>query len=278
IVFGGPQRSPTVAEVITALENPDAQVVVNLVGLPLADRPLFFLELLPRLLELRAKTGRPHRILIDETHHLLPSEWKHAEASPPAANWSGMLFITVHPEQVSPLVLKTVDVAVALGDDPLGTLQSYADRAGLTRPTALWSPVETGEALLWRTKTGQLPLKLRIAPSKAERHRHRRKYAEGELPPERSFYFRGPEGQLNLRAQNLVIFRQLADGVDDATWLHHLRQGDYSRWMETAIKDPSLAGVVREVEAESSLSARASRERVARAIEERYTLPTMRQC
>jgi hypothetical protein len=41
---------------------------------------------------------------------------------------------------------------------------------------------------------------------------------------------RGPENALNLRAQNLMIFLQLADGVDDRTWQHHLHAGDYSRW------------------------------------------------
>lgn len=102
---------------------------------------------------------------------------------------------------------------------------------------------------------------------------HRRKYAEGELPLDRSFYFRGPTAQLNLRAQNLILFRQVAEGVDDATWLYHLREGDYSRWMETAIKDQNLADAVRKIEQESSLSAQDSRQRIAHAIEERYTLP-----
>ena len=112
-----------------------------------------------------------------------------------------------------------------------------------------------------------------MAVPRAERQRHRRKYAEGELPPERSFYFRGPDGKLNLRAQNLIMFRQLAEGIDDETWLHHLRQGDYSRWMKTAIKDPFLAEIVQEVEDMPELSAHDSRLRVATAIQERYTLP-----
>jgi hypothetical protein len=127
--------------------------------------------------------------------------------------------------------------------------------------------------LFWRS-TGDRPAeRLLTAVTRAERQRHRRKYAEGELPPDRSFYFRGPDGKLNLRAQNLIMFRQLAEGVDDETWLHHLRQGDYSHWMETAIKDPSLAQIVHQVEDMPELSAHDSRKRVAKAIEERYTLP-----
>src|SRR6266446_10126510 len=55
----------------------------------------------------------------------------------------------------------------------------------------------------------------------AQRLRHSRKYAEGELGEDKSFYFRGQEGSLNLRAQNLVLFLQIAEGVDDGTWLYH---------------------------------------------------------
>jgi hypothetical protein len=104
--------------------------------------------------------------------------------------------------------------------------------------------------------------------------RHRRKYAEGELPPDRSFYFRGPEGKLNLRAQNLTIFMQLAEGVDDQTWMHHLRQGDYARWFRDCVKDEDLAAAAKQVEALDIKPAK-SREIIRAAIERDYiVLPT----
>ncbi|WP_290882916.1 hypothetical protein [Fischerella sp.] len=53
-------RSPQVAEVLELLERPDQNVIVNLLGIALADRPSFFAELLPALQELRSHTGRPH--------------------------------------------------------------------------------------------------------------------------------------------------------------------------------------------------------------------------
>ena len=271
IMFGNSQRGPTVAEVLTALDNPSTQVIVNLVGLPLQDRPSFFFELLPQLQERRNRTGRPHRVLVDETHHLLPTKWRATVAS--MRDLKGMLFVTVHPDQLSPHVLDTVDIAVALGERPSNTLQAVANHKGLSLPPISDAELKPGEAVLWRVATGQTPQPFMMTVSRMERRRHRRKYAEGELPPERSFYFRGPEGKLNLRAQNLIMFRQLADGVDDETWLHHLRNGDYSRWMETAIKDRSLAQVVHEVEDMPDVSAHDSRQRVASAIEERYTLP-----
>ena len=100
-----------------------------------------------------------------------------------------------------------------------------------------------------------------------------RKYATGELGEDKSFYFRGQDGQLNLRAQNLALFIQLAAGVDDETWLHHLRSGDYSRWFREAIKDEGLAAEAVGVESQTGLDPRESRELIKAAIERRYTMP-----
>jgi hydroxymethylpyrimidine pyrophosphatase-like HAD family hydrolase len=54
IVFGTADRPPSPEEVLTALEKPGTNAIVNLVGLPLQDRPRFFLELMPHLQSLRA--------------------------------------------------------------------------------------------------------------------------------------------------------------------------------------------------------------------------------
>ena len=40
---------------------------------------------------------------------------------------------------------------------------------------------------------------------------------------------------------NLTLFLQIADGVDDATWLYHLGRGEYSSWVREHIKDAGLA-------------------------------------
>jgi len=108
---------------------------------------------------------------------------------------------------------------------------------------------------------------------KEKQKRHVRKYAEGELGEDKSFYFRGPEGALNLRAQNLTMFLQLAAGVDDKTWLHHLRAGAYSKWFRDAIKDEELAAEAAAVERDGSLSANGARTRIKDIVERRYTAP-----
>lgn len=272
ILFGGPGRPPGVNEVLTALEKPDANVVVSLTGLPLGDRPQFFAGLLPRLQELRVATGRPHWILVDETHHLLPADWDLAPAVIAQA-LTGMLYVTVHPDSVAPAVLSGIDVVAALGDDPSDAVRRFATAVGEAAPPAPEHTVGPGRGLAWFRRSGEPPIAVELVQGELERARHRRKYAEGELPPDRSFYFRGPDDRLNLRAQNLILFAQLADGVDDATWLHHLRLGHYSTWIRDCIKSRELADEVQAVEARAALSAADSRRLVRDAIEQRFTLP-----
>jgi hypothetical protein len=105
------------------------------------------------------------------------------------------------------------------------------------------------------------------------RRRHTRKYAEGDLGPEGSFYFSGPLGRLNLRAQNLQLFVQIGEGVDDETWEHHRGRRDYSRWFRDVIHDEDLAAEAACIEGDSNLDARESRRRIAAAVSERYTAP-----
>ncbi len=272
VILGTVQNGPSLTEILTALANPHTHVVVNLVGLPLQDRPAFFLGLLHKILELRAKTGRPHWILVDETHHLLPRDGN-PTAQALAKDAAGMMYVTVHPDQIEPSILETVQIMFALGQSPGETLKTFCEAIRQETPVVPQAELEPGRALMWNRTASHVPEIIEIAPSAVERRRHRRKYAEGELPADRSFYFKGPAGQLNLRAQNLLLFMQMGEGVDEPTWLHHLQAHDYSTWIRSAIKDATLATKVREIEAQMELSAGESRRLIRAAIEEQYTVP-----
>ncbi|MCI0548835.1 MAG: HAD hydrolase family protein [Candidatus Rokubacteria bacterium] len=272
IAVGDQRHPPTVEQVLDVLAGPDRHVVVNLLGLALEGRPAFFDALVPRIQELRSRTGRPHWLVVDEAHHLLPPAWTaHALTRPESIH--GLLLITVHPEHVSPAILGNVDAVVAVGRSPERVFEGFCAATMDTSPAIPRASLEPGEALYWARGTATAATVLRGSPPHRERQRHRRKYAEGELGPDRSFYFRGPAARLNLRAHNLAIFVQMADGVDDDTWMHHLRAGDYSRWFRDAIKDEGLAADARAVETDRATSAGESRRRLREAIAQRYTLP-----
>ena len=271
VALGNPHQSPLIDEAVKLLQRSGPNVVVNLVGVHLAERPRFFMTLLLRLQELRAANGQPHWIVIDEAHHVLPAAWEPAWPNFPE-KLDRMALVTLEPDSIARQVLPSIDMVVAVGDEAEQTLEKFAELRGLSLPTVAASP-PPGGALVWRAAGDERPFAIEIAPSSMAHRRHIRKYAEGDLGPDRSFYFRGRDGKLNLRAQNLLFFTQIAEGVDDDTWLFHLRRHDYSTWFEEKIKDPQLAEEARNVEDDEQLDAGESRQRVIALVTDHYTAP-----
>ena len=62
---------------------------------------------------------------------------------------------------------------------------------------------------------------------------------------------------------------QIADGVDDETWLFHLRNGNIPQWFRDVIKDPELAA---EADSVKDAGAHESRKHIRAEIERRYIL------
>ena len=155
IKLGDGQRVPGVDEVLGVLADPHDHLVVNLLGLPLQDRPAYFQMLLARIQDLRARTGRPHWLLVDEAHHLVPSvradDVLRTFGIPP-----GLILLTVHPSRLAPAVLETVGTAVVVGDAAETVLAELAQALGQAAPNL---PREQGvaDAVVWRTRSHTTP-------------------------------------------------------------------------------------------------------------------------
>lgn len=271
VVLGSPDRAPLVDEVLDVLRDPASNVVVNLLGVALEHRPELCATLLAALADLRSRTGRPHWLIIDEAHHLLPAEWQPAAEVPARAH--GTLYVTVHPESLAPSVVETIDTVLVIGEHPEQRIRDLCAVSERRCPSV--EPIEklpTGQAMYWRTGEPVATL-IETERPKGERKRHSRKYVEGNIGSDRAFYFRGPDGKLNLKAHNLLLFMQLGDGVDDDTWQYHLANGDVATWLRTEIKDPALADEVTAIADDETLRPADSRTAVRSAIEKRYTLP-----
>ena len=93
---------------------------------------------------------------------------------------------------------------------------------------------------------------------------------DGDMDAKDRFYFRGPKGELNLPVQNLRIFMQMGDGVDDDTWTYHLRQGDYEHWFRNVLKDSALADHVHKLRKNGKLPADETRQQVFDYIRRTY--------
>jgi hydroxymethylpyrimidine pyrophosphatase-like HAD family hydrolase/ABC-type dipeptide/oligopeptide/nickel transport system ATPase component len=274
VTLGGPNRVPGLSEIQEVLNTGKQSLSINLLGVPLADRPSFFQTLLSRLQESRSQTGRPHWIIIDEAHHLLPAGLDSAGLTTPK-ELANFALITVHPDHVSQAILSQVNGVIAVGPDPRSVFAQFNAGSGQHLDVARL-PAPSGspnQVVVWQSFDSQEPVTATIEPAKTELRRHRRKYAAGELGEDKSFYFRGPDGKLNLRAQNMNMFTQLAEGVDTETWTHHLHSSDYSRWLRESVKDQILADEVGIIEQDKNLDPSESRRSIIEAIRKRYTAP-----
>jgi hydroxymethylpyrimidine pyrophosphatase-like HAD family hydrolase len=275
VVVGKPDAQPLREEVVQLLEDYGVNGVVCMTGVPISDRPPYFSALLTDLLQLRVRYGRPHWLVIDEAHHLFPATWEIPNTLLPET-LVNVLLVTVHPELLSPEMQQRVTRLVAVGPTAGEMLRQFIELRGLSLPpaaaAAIDAELDVGEVLLFSASDSSCR-RIRIEPPSTEQRRHTRKYALGQLPPDRSFYFRGPEKKVNLRAHNLLQFIEIAAGVDDDTWAYHFGQGDYSRWFRDVIKDSELASAAAAVERDRFLSRDNAVAALRAAIESRYTLP-----
>ena len=272
VVFGDAKAAPQPGEFVKLLERPDDSFVINMLSVPFEDRPALLSDFISAIANLRAKIGRPHWALMDEAHHLLPAV-RDVSATASLESLPPVILVTVEPATLAVDALRRVDDIFAVGDKAAETIAGFARALSIPAPELPRAQPDKGEALFWRRSAGDRAqiMKSHAPAEKAERHI--RKYAEGALGEDKSFYFRGPSNALNLRAQNLTIFMQMADGVDDDTWLHHLRANDYSRWVREAIKDDQLAVELEQIEGQPARDPQASRRSVREAIERKYTAP-----
>jgi hydroxymethylpyrimidine pyrophosphatase-like HAD family hydrolase len=271
LVLGDTHQPPSSTEILHGLERPRQNVIANIIGVKLEDRPLYFQRLLLDLLKLRGRTGRPHWIIIDETHHVLPANWRASSDIDPQS-FKQIMAVTLTPHHVAPSLLKAVDLVIGIGSEGKHSISEFASLVSAQAPDLAIGDPDPGEAIGWWRGSPET-FCFRTLPPETVRRRHVRKYMKGELVPDESFYFEGPNKKLHLRAQNLQLFMQISEGVDPETWVHHLKKGDFSKWFRNCIKDEELAKAAERIEQDASLSPEESREQIRHQIEERYTAP-----
>ena len=189
---------PTVEEVLELLAAPDRNVVVNLLG-HAARRA-------PALLRGAAAAGCSRAA---RAHRPAALDRRRRGAPPAAARLAGdrrgaaativerLLLVTVHPNTCRRRSWTASTWCSRSARDAGETLRAASRRrVGGRRPTPATRDLEPGEVLVW-TARGGAAARCACARSRraASASGHVRKYAEGELGPDKSFYFRGPDGR-----------------------------------------------------------------------------------
>lgn len=269
VTVGDGKLTPTKDQVIEILRSIHTNAVVNLLAIKVEDRPDLAVELMPEIVRLRARTARPHWLVIDEAHHLLPSKRLDLNRLVPT-EMAGTILITVDPGTMSNEVLKLVSAVIGIGPPAPKIVAKIAKIKGVEAPKT-GKPPDGNRLLFWRV--GEAPQTVAAIQPNQSLKRHSRKYAEGSLDEKSSFYFTGPESAMKLRVQNLEMFIRIAEGIDDETWEYHLRAGDYSDWFRRQIRDKKLAKEAAAAEDDENLSPDESRAIILEAVRRRYTAP-----
>jgi hydroxymethylpyrimidine pyrophosphatase-like HAD family hydrolase len=170
VSLGSPSRPPAANEILKLLRGAGQSAVVNLSGLPASDRRPFLTDLTPKLAELRARSGRPHWVVVDETHDFLPANDASGAGELLAlGDAESVLHITERPNLVTPEVLRATSLFIALGGSPQTLLDEFCQVSGLERPVTGFAPPKNGAALAWRPASRDArPFRLNIgAPQHA---------------------------------------------------------------------------------------------------------------
>lgn len=269
VPVGAIDHAPDEKEVVDLISKAAVNVVVHLHALA-PDRRRGFLERLwPEIQALKAVTGRPNWMIVDEAHQTFPA----TDGRDLSADFPPSVFLTVDPESLSSPLLAAIESLCAFGPDAGKIVAAFCRAAGLPEPATLPEP-GPGEILLWRPRTAQPAEIVRLLPHTQIHRRHAGKYAEGDVGIARSFYFRGPDGRCAVRARNLFEFMRLADQVDDAVWNYHLYAHDYSRWFRDVIRDSDLAQEIAPLQKRGGLSPAETRAAIRTAILDRYSPTT----
>ncbi len=163
VVLGDAKAPPHLAEILKALDRPDENVVVNMLAVSVGDRPAVFARYLSAIMDLRARAGRPHWILVDEAHHVLPAERDPSvTALPPIL--PATVFVTVDPEAIAPAALERVDDVFAVGTRPAETIAAFCRAIGVEAPSLPPQPLERGQALFWRKGRNERPEVVELHP------------------------------------------------------------------------------------------------------------------
>jgi hydroxymethylpyrimidine pyrophosphatase-like HAD family hydrolase len=266
--IGDNEHAPGIEEVLSLLHMPMQSVIVCILAIPLDDRPRFFNNLLSALSQLRKETGHPHWIIADEAHHMLP-----APAAPSyyviPDDFKNFLFITVSTEGMNEAILNKTTLLISMGDDAAKALQEFSRYRNIPLSENAVTPLQKGQAWVWDIPSGNAPVLIKTGKPFHLQQRHKKKYATGDMDYN-SFYFRGPENKLQLKAYNLMVFTQMAEGIDEETWRFHLKRKDYSNWLRHSVHDEELAGLVDAIENDEQ-HLQGSRRAIVDLINKRYT-------
>lgn len=271
---------PPVRDAIVLSEYAHVSLVIDLSLAAPELRQLYVTELLHELASLRAGSGRPHWILIDEVQTFCPREGGEATRLVlELMGRGGVGLVSYRPSEVAPAVLAATNHwLVTRVEWP----EELAILAGMLQHSAGWQAISDqitslprGQAYLWTepklAPAGEPPrFVFHTGPRTVPHIRHLHKYLRATLPREKRFYFHdGGGAYLGQSAANLWEFQHLLSSVAAGSLRYHLERGDFAHWVREVLRDHELARRMERL-SRRTLADAALRQALVAIVRERY--------
>lgn len=193
VVLGGEDPPPSVRELTRALRYPDRSVIVDLSRVPQDGKVSYIRSTLPALNLLRARTGLPHRIVIDEAHYFLRDDTAGRLLD---LERNGYTVATYCASRLPKALLDATDVMIVTCESNPAELdmlhRSCSERAPCEVPDFKLLPtLRPGQAVALPVTAeagGRLQL-FTVATRLTPHVRHRQKYVDVPVSEQRAFVF-----------------------------------------------------------------------------------------
>jgi hydroxymethylpyrimidine pyrophosphatase-like HAD family hydrolase len=281
VTAGGVEPPPAPEQLNRLLRHRFGSVVIDLSLMPGSEKTGYMQAALEGLHQLRADTGLPHWILLDEAH--LPIGSARTLTAPFDLSDKGYCLVTYRPQELHERALQEIDaVVISSGMDSKALTRTLGsaniDPSVLREVARLFDRTSLGQAVLVRPSPPGTAQAFTFHRRLTPHVRHLHKYIAAQLPFERRFFFRRGAQDTGQSAGNLGELDRMLGYQHEEVVKHHAMHGDFSRWIRDVLQDGALAETVSVIERDlanlaqnvSPPAVETARVRILRAIEDRY--------
>ncbi len=273
VAFGAELPLIPPAAVARLLGREELSAILVLSSLTAKEQLNYVDQLLALLEETRAHTGSPHWVVVDEAHNFVHAQSCNAKhlGSPTGS----FCWVTYRPSLLATGIFDATGAHILTSTTVeeeryfVTELLQARERLRVPAHQAL-AELEPLRAGLLALGPGKTPWQVFTPAKRTTGHAHHaRKYADTPLPEDKAFRFVDAQGQA---AHNMVEFYRAVERLPLASLSHHLRMGDFSRWVSDVIGDQELASGLRKLERATPAGATPNREEILAHIKDRYLI------
>jgi hydroxymethylpyrimidine pyrophosphatase-like HAD family hydrolase len=276
ITFGHDLQLPSASALARLLASTPVSTVLSLSSLTPADQLDYVGHLLTAIHDVRQVTGCPHWLVIDEAHYFFQPNSELLQHV--AAKSGSICLVTYRPSLLANEVFEAIGGQIVTTTKVeeerylMTEIFQARDHGKISAHDAL-TGLEPPRAGLLRTNESKTHWSVFTPLNRITRHAHHaRKYADTRLAEEKAFHF--VDAGMPLIAYNMLEFHEAIRTAPMASLRHHLRAGDFSRWVGEVIGDQQLARGLRKVERSTPAAANPDRAEILAHIEDHYLIET----